>query len=129
MVITLVLIFLVGHEAGRTLLTALMAGIGFGTLSWDGHGGFDTLLKCTAPVFWFFFLMTGLSLFVLRAKDRGLARSFTVPLYPVLPVVFCGMCGYMLYAAIDYAGKLSLVGIAPLLAGLAVYAVWGRTGE
>jgi len=129
MVITLVLIFLVGHEAGRKLLTALMAGIGFGTLSWDGHGGFDTLLKCTAPVFWLFFLMTGLSLFVLRAKDRGLERSFTVPLYPVLPVVFCGMCGYMLYSAIDYAGKLSLVGLGPLVVGLGVYWAFGRAAE
>jgi amino acid transporter len=126
MIITLVLIFLVGHEAGRKLLTALMAGIGFGTLTWDGHGGFDTLLKCTAPVFWLFFLMTGLSLFVLRHRDRDLERPFSVPLYPVLPIVFCGMCGYMLYSAINYAGMLSLVGLGPLVVGLGVYGVFGR---
>jgi amino acid transporter len=103
-----------------------MSAVGAGAISWEGHGGFDTLLKCTAPVFWIFFLMTGLSLFVLRAKDRGIARPFAVPLYPVLPVVFCGMCGYMAYSAIDYAGKLSLVGLGPLAAGVGLHLVFGR---
>ncbi|MSU47729.1 MAG: amino acid permease [Opitutus sp.] len=126
MIITLALVLLVGHDAGRALLTASMAGIGFGTLSWEGHGGFDTLLKCTAPVFWLFFLLTGLALFVLRIRDRGIERPFAVPLFPLLPVVFCGMCGYMLYSAIDYAGRLSLVGIAPPLAGLGVFWLFGR---
>jgi amino acid transporter len=127
MVITCSLVLLVGHDAGRALLTAALAGAGFGPLSWEGHGGFDTLLKCTAPVFWFFFLMTGLSLFVLRVKDRDLERPFTVPLFPLLPLVFCGMCGYMLYSAVNYAGALSLVGLGPLLAGLLLYCWLGRS--
>jgi amino acid transporter len=126
LVLTLALVLLVGHDTGRALLGAMMAGAGFGTLSWEGHGGFDTLLKCTAPVFWIFFLMTGLSLFVLRVKDRGIERPFPVPLFPLLPLVFCGMCGYMLYSAINYAGKLSLVGLAPLLTGLGVFWFFGR---
>jgi amino acid transporter len=126
MVITLALVLLVGHDAGRALLTAAMAGAGFGNLSWEGHGGFDTLLKCTAPVFWVFFLMTGLSLFVLRGKDRGIERPFSVPLFPLLPLVFCGMCGYMFYSAVNYAGTLSLVGIVPLLVGLALFLFFGR---
>jgi amino acid transporter len=126
MILTLLLVLLVGHEAGRAVLTAAMKAGGFGTLAWEGHGGFDTLLKCTAPVFWIFFLLTGVSVFVLRAKDRDLPRPFPVPLYPLLPLVFCGMCGYMLYSAINYAGKLSLVGLVPLVAGFAVYLLVGR---
>ena len=39
-------------------------------------GGFDTLLTCTAPVFWVFFLLTGISLFVLRERDRQVERPF-----------------------------------------------------
>jgi APA family basic amino acid/polyamine antiporter len=126
---TLVLVFLVGHEAGRALLSGLMAAAGAGAIEWQGHGGFDTLLKCTAPVFWVFFLMAGLSLFVLRAKDRDIERPFTVPLYPVLPVIFCGTCGYMLYSAIDYAGKLSLVGLGPVAVGFGLYALLGRRAK
>ncbi|MBI5689734.1 MAG: amino acid permease [Verrucomicrobia bacterium] len=124
---TLLLIFLVGHEAGRRLLSGVLASLGAGPIAWEGHGGFDTLLKCTAPVFWMFFLMTGLSLFVLRAKDRGVVRPFAVPLYPLLPLVFCGTCAYMLYSAVNYAGSLSLVGLVPVAAGLVLYGAVGRT--
>jgi amino acid transporter len=126
MAITLGLVLLVGHDAGRALLAGAMRAVGLGAPAWEGHGGFDTLLKCTAPVFWLFFLLTGLSLFVLRAKDRGIERPFSVPLYPLLPIVFCGMCGYMLYSAVNYAGVLSLIGLGPLAAGLGVLALMGR---
>lgn len=129
MAVTLVLVLLVGHDTGRALLSTVMAGVGLGTVAWEGHGGFDTLLKSTAPAFWVFFLLTGVSLFVLRVKDRGVERPFTVPLFPWLPLVFCGMCAYMLYSAIVYAGTLALVGLVPLVAGLLLYWIFGRAAE
>ena len=52
-------------------------------------GGFDTLLTCTAPIFWVFFLLTGISLFVLRERDPHIERPFKVPFYPELPLIFC----------------------------------------
>ncbi|HEV3263000.1 MAG TPA: amino acid permease [Gemmataceae bacterium] len=88
---------------------------------WQERRGFEALVRCTAPVFWFFFLLTGVALFVLRLRDRGLERPFRVPLYPWLPLIFCGWSGYMLYGSIRYAGKQGWVGIAILLAGLPVY--------
>jgi amino acid transporter len=126
MVVTLALVLLVGHPTGRSFVNAAVESVGFAPLSWEGHGGFDTLLKCTAPVFWAFFLLTGISLFVLRRKDRGLERPFSVPLFPLLPAVFCGMCALMLYSAITYAGALAWIGFAPPFAGLAVYLLFGR---
>jgi amino acid transporter len=92
-------------------------------------GGFDTLLTCTAPVFWGFFLLTGISLFVLRERDRDVERPFKVPLYPELPLIFCVSCSYMLYSSISYAlerqwkGGLFLLGVAPLLLGVILYRV------
>ena len=56
-----------------------------------------------AAVFWLFFLLTGLSVFVLRERDKTLERPFRVPLYTELPIIFCLSCGYMLYSSIDYA--------------------------
>jgi amino acid transporter len=90
-------------------------------------GGFDTLLTCTAPVFWAFFLLTGVSLFVLRERDKEVDRPFRVPLYPELPLIFCLSCGYMLYSSISYAlerqwkGGLFLLGVAPLVIGILLY--------
>jgi amino acid transporter len=126
MVVTLALVLLVGHDAGRRLVDAVAVAAGFAAFSWQGHGGFDTLLKCTSPVFWAFFLLTGLSLFVLRVKDRGLERAFAVPFFPVLPAIFCVTCAGMLYSAINYAGALAWIGFAPPLAGLVVYLLFGR---
>jgi amino acid transporter len=87
-------------------------------------GGFDTLLTCTAPIFWLFFLLTGLSVFVLRERDKHIERPFKVPFYPELPLLFCAMCLYMLYSSTSYAlvrgwkGGLVLLGLLPLLLGV-----------
>jgi amino acid transporter len=119
--ISLGLIVLVGTEAGRSAVESLFARAGLETGSWAGRGGFELLLKCTAPVFWLFFLLTGLALFVLRVKDRHLERPFRVPLFPLLPLLFCATCTYMLYGAVRYADRLGLVGGVLLLAGLPLY--------
>lgn len=119
--IAIVMIGLVGTGAGRRLIDGLLVSLRLPAANWSGHGGFDTLLSCTAPVFWTFFLLTGLSLFVLRRQDPERHRPFQVPLYPLTPLLFCCTCAYMLYSSIDYAGALTLVGVLPLLVGLPVY--------
>ncbi len=121
MAITIGMIAAVGTDAGRGQINFLLAKIGFDPVQWEGHGGFDTLLRCTAPVFWLFFLWTGLSLFVLRQKDPKIERPFCVPLYPLLPIIFCDTCAYMLFSATAYAGKLALLAFALLHAGLLFY--------
>ena len=124
--ITLFLIALVGTTWGRNLINALVTRIGFEPLDWTGHGGFNTLLRCTSPVFWVFFLMTGVSLIILRFKEPDTPRPWKVPGYPVTPIIFCAMCAYMLYSAADYARKLLIIGAVPVLLGLIFYWFAGR---
>ena len=124
--ITLVMIFLVGTEAGRALIDAAMRTVHLDKLEWSGHGGFDALLKCTSPVFWLFLLMTALSLFRLRVVDRDIARTFEVPLFPVLPIVFVGTCGWLAYEAIRYAEWLTLLGLLPVGLGLVLFCLSDR---
>ena len=50
--------------------------------------GFDAMLQFTTPVFYLFFLLTVISLFVLRRRDPDVERPFRVPLYPVTPILF-----------------------------------------
>jgi amino acid transporter len=91
--------------------------------------GFSTMVEYTAPVFWLFFLLTGISLFVLRRKDRGIARPFPVPLYPVTPILFCAMCAYLLYSSLAYTGWGALVGAGVLLLGLPLLLIARRTRQ
>jgi amino acid transporter len=121
-VISLVMIAAVGSETGQHILTRIFALFGLSS-SWEGRSGFETLLKCTAPIFWLFFLLSGVSLFVLRIKDPQIERPFKVPLFPVIPAVFCATCVYMLYAGINYAWEFGLVGAALVLAGVPLYAI------
>ena len=98
-------------------------------LPWEKYfGGFDTLVAISAPVFWIFFLLTGVSLFVLRVKDRGIKRPFSAPCYPLEPLIFCGTCVFMLYSAVKYAEGLTLLGLVPLLVGLPLYWMSRWTG-
>jgi basic amino acid/polyamine antiporter, APA family len=80
--------------------------------------GFETMVDYTAPVFWFFFLLSGVSLFVLRWREPGVKRLFSVPFYPITPIVFCLLCGYLLYSSLTYTGVGAIAGMAVVLAGI-----------
>lgn len=79
--------------------------------------GFATMVEYTAPVFWLFFLLVGVSLFVLRRRDADLPRRGAVPLFPVTPLLFCGAAAYMLVSSVLHTGVGATVGLGVLLAG------------
>lgn len=92
--------------------------------------GVKAMVNYVTPVFWFFMLLTALSLFVLRFRDPGAPRPFRVPLYPVTPAIFVLTCGFMLHSGVDfalmtYAGLPSLLGLGIVLLGVPLL-VWGR---
>jgi len=66
-------------------------------------GSIYQLVNCTAPIFWLFFLLSGVAVFVLRYRDRHLERPFRVPCYPVIPLIFCSLCMFMLVKSTEYA--------------------------
>jgi amino acid transporter len=90
----------------------------FGTFT---RTGFVTMVEYTAPVFWFFFFLTGLSLVVLRHKEPLIARPFVVPLYPFTPLLFCLTSLYMLYASLIYTGEGALLGVIIVLSGVPLW--------
>ena len=79
--------------------------------------GFETMVEYTAPVFWLFFFLTGMSLFIFRRWETESTRPFRVPFYPFTPLIFCGMCIYMLYSSLAYTGRGAMVGVAVLAVG------------
>jgi APA family basic amino acid/polyamine antiporter len=126
------------EEAGTPVTALVLQGIVAIVLVLIGTAisletGFETMVAYTAPVFWFFFFLAGVSVFVLRKKDSGRARVFSVPLYPVTPVIFCLICLYMLQSSISYIfllpniGKFSgmgaILGIGVLILGIPLYII------
>jgi amino acid transporter len=80
--------------------------------------GFKTMVDYTAPIFWFFFLLSSISLLVLRVRDPDRVRPFRVPLYPILPLLFCAACGYLLYSSLVYTGTGAIVGVVVVSLGI-----------
>jgi amino acid transporter len=93
----------------------VLALIALGAMTRDG---FTSLVEYTAPVFWLFILLVGLSVFVLRWREPLRERPFKVPLYPVTPLLFCLTSGYLLYSSLAYTGMGALVGVSVLVAGV-----------
>jgi amino acid transporter len=102
------------QNATALVLIALGAALG---------GGFRAMVEFTAPVFWLFFLLVGLALFVLRAREPNVERPFRVPLYPVLPALFCATCAYMLWSSLSYVYSQSLGGLNAAWIGVGVLAL------
>ncbi|HEY9827808.1 MAG TPA: amino acid permease [Stenomitos sp.] len=89
--------------------------VGLGTFT---RKGFETMVDYTAPIFWFFFLLSTLSLIILRIRDSSHARPFRVPFYPITPILFCAICGYLLYSSLVYTGIGAIAGVIVVLSGL-----------
>lgn len=82
-----------------------------------------TMIEYTSPVFWFFFMMVGVGLFVLRVRDPGTPRPFKVPLYPLTPVIFVLTCAYLLYSSLAYVKGGAWAGVGVLAVGLVLFAL------
>ena len=110
------------REPSRTPVNALgvqgavaLLLIGLGAFT---RQGFSAMVEYTAPVFWFFFFLTGVALLVLRRQEPDAPRPFQVPFYPWTPLAFCAAALYMLWSSLAYTGTGALVGVGVLLMGL-----------
>jgi amino acid transporter len=88
------------------------------------------MVEFTAPVFWFFFMLSGIALLVLRRRDPQQPRPFHVPLYPALPLIFVATCAYLLYSSIIYAQSqhASYIALAVMISGAVVLFAIRRHG-
>ncbi len=94
----------------------------YGAAAYDG---FQALVDYTAPVFWLFMGLSGVSVVVLRYRFPDAPRPFRTPLYPLLPLVFAATAGFMMWSSLDYVsatyGRIgALMGLGVLAAGAVV---------
>ncbi len=90
----------------------------FGTMA---ISGLNAMIDYTSPVFWFFFLMAGIALPVLRRKDPAAVRVFRTPFYPAVPGFFILSCVFMFLSSLLYTKSGALVGVLVLALGVPVY--------
>jgi amino acid transporter len=122
--VTVAIIFGVGTDWGRNAIDNILRQCRFSPVPWqDYFGGFDTLFAASAPIFWIFFLATGIAYFILRLTDRDRTRPFNAPLFPLCPLLFCAMSTFGLYSATVYAVPLLPLIAIPFALGIPLYLV------
>ncbi len=90
------------------------------------QSGFNTMVEYLTPVYWLFLSLSSVALIILRRRFPEVPRPVKVPLYPLLPLLFFGLCLYMLYSSVTVVGVGAFLGIAVLLVGAVLLAGLSR---
>jgi amino acid transporter len=91
-------------------------------------GSFVNAVLYTAATVYSFYLASTLAVFVLRSREPGVTRPYRVTGYPVTPLVFAGMCVFLIYSAVIYKPWIALAACGLLLVGLLLYLLDRRMG-
>lgn len=84
-------------------------------------GSFDTLTDYVVFGSWIFYALVTMSIFVFRRRFPDAERPYRAWGYPVVPVVFLLVAGWLLINTIMTSPTQSLAGIALIILGLPVY--------
>lgn len=88
-------------------------------------GSFIDTILYTAVAVYAFYMGTGLAVIVLRIKEPKVERPYKVTAYPVTTLIFCAVCGFLIYSCVTYAWEFkraSIIVLASILAaGLLLY--------
>ncbi len=89
---------------------------------------FERTIIFIAAAVYLFYLASSTAVIVLRYKEPDVERPFKVKGYPFTPLIFAGVCGFLMYSTLTYkpggegiSQKEAGISIGILLAGLVVY--------
>ena len=87
----------------------------------------ETVLYTTAAVY-SFYMATSIAVVIFRWRnpERAMERPYRVLGFPLTPVVFAIVCGFLIHSAFSYDLKGSLISFAILGAGIVAYLLSGR---
>ena len=84
-------------------------------------GSFDTLTDYVIFGSWIFYALIGSSIFVFRHRQPDAERPYRAFGYPIVPIVFLLVAGWLLINTMVTAPTQSFIGIGLILLGLPVY--------
>ncbi|MBV8866322.1 MAG: amino acid transporter, partial [Acidobacteriaceae bacterium] len=87
-------------------------------------GWFDDLYNFVIFGSWILYLMTALSVIVLRRKLPGLERPYHVIAYPFVPVLFVAVALLLLTSTLQTRPRESLMGLGMMALGVPFYFFW-----
>lgn len=114
-------------RTGTPLAAVLTQGaIALLLLAW---GKFDELLTFTAFAIELFSALTVCAVIVLRVRKPNLERPFRVPGYPITPLVYVAVIGWVLYTVLAHGVREAMYGLGLVLLGLPAYVWFARASR
>jgi len=92
-------------------------------------GWFDDLYNFVIFGEWILYLMTTVSVFVLRRKRPDLPRPYHTAGYPVVPVLFALVAVVLLGSTLQTRPRESLMGLVLMILGVPFYFYWNNRNE
>jgi APA family basic amino acid/polyamine antiporter len=89
-------------------------------------GWYDDLYNFVIFGSWILYLMTAVSVFVLRRKQPDLVRPYRTLGYPVVPVLFVAVAAFLLVNTLHTRPRESLMGLFLMALGVPLYYYWKR---
>jgi APA family basic amino acid/polyamine antiporter len=89
-------------------------------------GWFDDLYNFVIFGSWILYLLTTLSVFVLRKKRPEMSRPYRVVGYPIVPVLFVAGAVLLLAYTLHNRPRESLMGLALMALGVPFYFYWKK---
>jgi basic amino acid/polyamine antiporter, APA family len=89
-------------------------------------GSFFDAVIYTAATVYTFYLASTVAVIVLRYKDPHRERPYRVLGYPLTPLVFAGVCGFLIYSAVTYKPLIALSACGLLALGWPLWR-WSRS--
>jgi len=87
-------------------------------------GWFDDLYNFVIFGSWILYLMTAVSVFVLRRKLPDLVRPYRTLGYPIVPVLFVAVAAFLLVSTLQTRPRESLMGLFLMALGVPLYYYW-----
>lgn len=89
-------------------------------------GSFDTLTDYVIFAAWIFYGMNTASVFIFRRRMPHAERPYRTWGYPVVPIVFLLVTGWLLVNTLIATPKQALIGLGLIALGLPIYEYWSR---
>jgi basic amino acid/polyamine antiporter, APA family len=84
-------------------------------------GSFVDTVLYTASIVYLFYLATSLAVIHLRWREPNIRRPYRVTGYPATTFVFCAVCLFLIYGAVEYRPAISAAAFGVMLLGLPIY--------
>ena len=115
------------HPKYQTPTNAILAQSGWSIVLLLLWGTFEDVITYVTFIDWIFMIMAAVSIFIFRKRMNGAERTYKVPFYPIIPLIFIVISTVFILNTLVGAPIQAGAGIAFMLLGLPFYYWFKKT--